>query len=476
MSQQPNNPVSLKKGVEVTITIDDAAYKGKGVGRINNIPIFVKNTAPGDTVKAVIIRKKKKFREARLLEVLEPSDLRIEPECQHATNCGGCSWQHVDYQTQLAFKTQHVTDHLERIGKLENPPVEHALGSPSAFGYRNKMEYSFGDRRWLTPEEIASGESIEDRGFAAGMHAPGRFDKIIDLHECYLQEQISFQLLDELRAYALEHDLPAYNPVKHTGFLRNLMIRTSHHTDDVMVNVVTNAEDDELMQQITDHLRDKFPAITTVVNNVNDTKSPTSQGRIEKVFYGPGYIVDGIGDLRFNIHPNAFFQTNTAQAERLYEVARDFADIQDGDLIYDLYCGVGTLTLYLAEKASKVVGLEINPVAIENAKKNKSDNGIDNCEFVLGDMRNTFNEELLGKYGKPDILITDPPRAGMHPDVVEQLKELKVDRFVYISCNSSTMARDIQMLSDVYKVDKIQPVDMFPQTYHIETVAKLSLR
>jgi len=473
MSEQP---ISLKKGSEVTFTIDDAAYQGKGVGRINNIPIFVKNTAPGDVVKAMIIKKKKKFREAKLIEVLEPSSKRITPTCKHATVCGGCNWQHVDYQTQLEFKRQHVADHITRIGKLPDVPVLSTLPSTNELHYRNKMEYSFGDRRWLTREEIQADEHIDDKGFAAGMHAPGRFDKILNLDECYLQEEISFKLLALVRDYAIEHGIEAYNPYKHVGFLRNLVVRTSHHTDDIMVNIVTNRDDDELVKKIGDHILEHFPEVTTIVNNVNDTKSPVAEGRIEKIVFGPGYITDSIGPFRFQIHANAFFQTNTLQAERLYEVGRNFAEISEDDLVYDLYCGVGTLTLFLSEQAKHVVGIEFNPVAIKNAEKNKLDNNVENVSFVTGDMKDTFNKEMLEKFGKPDVLITDPPRAGMHPDVIEELKELKVKRIVYISCNSSTQARDLEMLSDLYDVEEVKPVDMFPQTYHVESVAKLTLK
>jgi len=337
------------------------------------------------------------------------------------------------------------------------------------------MDFSFVDRRWLTNEEIQSDEHIPSEGFFGGMHAPGRFDRILHLNECYLMEYYAYEMLEFTRNFALNHELEPYNPVKHTGFLRNLMIRNSFHTNDLMVNLVTNSENEEIVELWKSEILQKFPFITTITQNVNDTNSPISVGRYEKVLFGPGYIRDSIGEYQFNIHPNAFFQTNTKQAEILYETALKFADIKEGDLVYDLYCGVGTLTLYLSKKASKVVGIELNPVAITNARQNAEFNKVSNVEFELGDMKDTFNEPILAKYGKPDVIVTDPPRAGMHPDVVKQLMELKAKKIVYVSCNSSTMARDLSVLKSVYHVNQIQPVDMFPQTYHIESVAELTL-
>lgn len=350
------------------------------------------------------------------------------------------------------------------------------MGSESEFYYRNKMEYSFSNRRWLTREEINRDEFVDDSGFAAGMHAPGRFDKILNLNECHLQREESFEILDFVRNYCIEHDIPPFDAMKHEGFMRHLMIRNSFHTDDFMVNLVTYQDDQELIKKLSDELLEKFPVITTIVNNINDTKSPTSIGRIEKVIHGPGYIVDKIGDHTFKIHPNAFFQTNTAQAERLYETAREFADLKDGEIVYDLYCGVGTLSLFMSQKAEKVLGIELVDVAVQNAKFNAKENNIGNVSFIKGDMKDVFTQEMVDKFGAPDVLITDPPRAGMHPDVVKRLKELKVPKLVYVSCDSSTMARDLKELAEVYDILEVQPVDMFPQTYHVEAVAKLRLK
>lgn len=467
-------PPSLKKGHVVELEIDQAAFKGKGLAKVNGLAVFVPNTMPGDVVSARIVKKRKNYREAKLLEMIHPSENRITPKCQHAEVCGGCSWQHVPYELQLAYKKEQVEDHIRRIAGLDTP-VHDAIGSEKQFYYRNKMEYSISNKRWLTQEEIKSEEYVDDTGFAAGLHAPGRFDKILNLNECHLQQKESFEILSFVKAFCLEHDIEPFDIFNKEGYLRHVMIRTAHHTDDFMVNLVTFKDEPETMSLLTEALLKAFPFITTVVNNVNDQHNPTSVGRFEKVYHGPGFIVDKIGDLEFEIHPNAFFQTNTAGAERLYQVAADFAEIRQDDVVYDLYCGVGTLSLFLSKKARSVIGIELVDVAIENARNNAQTNGIDNAHFVLGDMKEVFNQEIVDTYGPPDVLITDPPRAGMHPDVVQRLCELKIPRIVYVSCDSSTMARDLKLLSETYTIEQVQPVDMFPQTYHVEAVAQLTL-
>jgi len=468
--------MKLKKGAEVELDIESTAFKGKGIAKVDGLAVFIPNTAPGDRVKARIIKKKKNYREAKLLEVLEPGPNRIEPRCQHAQNCGGCSWQHIDYDYQLQFKKEHVRDHMQRIGGLSDLQINDTIGCDQSYYYRNKMEYSIGHKRWLSREEINRDEFVSDRCFAAGLHAPGRFDKILNLKECHLQDPVSYNILNFVRSWCIEHDVDPYNTIDHEGFMRNVVIRNAYHTDDLMVNLVTYKDDQEIIQQLSDALLDTFSNITTIVNNVNDRKNPTAVGRYEKVIYGPGYITDKIGPYHFNIDANAFFQTNTHQAERLYEVAKDFADIKPNDVIYDLYCGVGTLSLFLSNRAKQVVGIELEEVAIGNARKNAEENGVNNVAFVKGDMKDVFTKKITKEYGNPDCLITDPPRSGMHPDVVQRLNELKVPKLVYVSCDSSTMARDLKELNKVYDILEIQPVDMFPQTYHIETVAKLRLK
>lgn len=466
--------MALKKGQEIELQIVSTAFKGKGVGKADGIAVFVPGTAPGDVIKARITRKKKKFREAKVLEILEPSPLRISPKCSHAPVCGGCTWQHLPYSVQLKEKEQHVRDHMERIAGLDPDIVQPIAGCDDELYYRNKMEYSFGTRRWLSEEEIQRDEFVDDSAFSAGLHAPGRYDKILNLRECHLQPPVSYKLLDFVRSYCIAHQIPAFDVNKNEGFMRHLVVRNSHFTEDLMVNLVTYQDKTEIIQSLSDALLKEFPEITTVVNNVNDQPNPTAIGRFENIIYGPGYITDKIGNHVFKIHANAFFQTNTRQAEKLYSIARIYAGIESGGHLFDLYCGVGTLSLFMADQADKVTGIEIVDVAIENARFNARENGVNNAEFVLGDMKDTFNDDFLNKTGWPDCIITDPPRSGMHPDVVEQLKNLDVPRLVYVSCNPSTMARDLKILKETFRIDRVQPVDMFPQTYHIEAVAQLT--
>lgn len=466
--------MSLKKGQTIELTIESTAFKGKGVAKHEGQAVFISGTAPGDIVEARIIKKKKRFLEARLLNILKPSPDRIQPKCSHANVCGGCTWQHLPYSIQLGHKEQHVRDHIQRIAQIDTEITLPIVPCGDDFYYRNKMEYSFSTRRWLTDEEINSDQFVDDNGFAAGLHAPGRFDKILNLNECHLQNLISFKILDHVRRYCLEHQIPAFDTYTRTGYMRHLMIRNSHHTNDLMVNIVTYQEDKDLIDGLSSSILNSFPEVTTIVNNVNDMPTPTAIGRYETVIFGPGTITDHIGKFSFKVDANAFFQTNTAQAEKLYTIARQLADLKPDDQIYDLYCGVGTLSLFMADAVKKVTGIELVDVAIENARFNATENGVDNCEFVLGDMKDTFNDDFMQKHELPDCIITDPPRAGMHPDVVQKLTELKVPRIVYVSCNPSTMARDLKILKEFYTVDYVQPVDMFPQTYHIEAVTRLT--
>lgn len=468
--------MSIKKGKDVELHIESTAFKGKGVAKLEGQAVFVSNTAPGDIVEARIIKKKKRFLEAKLLKILEPSPIRIQPKCSHANVCGGCTWQHLSYSDQLEQKEQHVKSHIERIAHLDSQIVLPIVPCDSDFYYRNKMEYSFSTRKWLTDEEINSEEFVDDSGFAAGLHAPGRFDKILNLRECHLQDPISFLILDHVRNYCIKNGIEPYDTFTKSGYMRHLMIRNSYHTNDLMVNIVTYTDDEVVIRKLTDSILTEFPKVTTIINNVNDMPNPTAIGRYEHVIYGSGTITDHIGNHSFKVDANAFFQTNTAQAEKLYSIAREFAELKPDHQIFDLYCGVGTLSLFMADAVQKVVGIELVDVAIKNAKYNAELNKVENCEFVLGDMKDTFNDQFMDKYGTPDCIITDPPRSGMHPDVVKKLCELNVPRLVYVSCNPSTMARDLKILNQYYTVDQVQPVDMFPQTYHIEAVSRLTRR
>ncbi len=478
--------MSLKRGEEAVVEVEAAAFKGKGVARHNGMAIFIPGAVPGDRVKVRITKRKKSYREARILEMLDPSEDRIKPRCRHASTCGGCTWQQLPYEKQLEYKEQQVRDHMERIGKLDPSIVETIIGCDEEFYYRNKMEYSFGTRRWLSRDEIEKDEYVDDKGFAAGLHAPGRFDKILDLQECHLQHPVSFRILDQVRSWCIENGVPAYDTKAHSGFMRHLVVRTSKANNELMVNLVTNGEDDHIVGKLASHLLNHFSEITTILNNINDQRNPTAIGHTEKVLSGSGYITDSIGPWSFRISANSFFQTNTSQAGKLYKIARSFClddemsskeiGSQPKKLIYDLYCGVGSISLYLSDIAKKVVGIELSDVAVDNARINALLNETENVHFLTGDMKDTLNDELINQHGMPDCLVTDPPRAGMHPDVVDRICRLKLPRVVYVSCNPSTQARDLKTLSEVYQVDQVQPVDMFPQTWHIESVARLSLK
>ncbi len=475
MNQQ-QQPSPVKKGRELELDITAAAFEGKGLGKVEDYAVFVKNTAPGDRVRVRIIRKKKKYAEGILLELLTPSPDRITPKCRHAGVCGGCTWQHIPYERELAYKSGHVADHFQRIGGFRDLDTRPVIGAPEQFYYRNKMEYTFGDRRWLTDSEVQSEEPIPDKDFALGLHVPGRYDRILNLEECHLQHPVSFRLLDAVRSYALTHDIPPYNTHKHNGYLRHLVIRNAMHTDDLMVNLVTRTDGPDIIQPLAGHLLETFPEITTLINTINDTRSPTSEGRYKNVLHGPGYIHEHLGTYRFRVDPGTFFQTNTHQAEALYDVVLGALGREKVPTIFDLYCGVGTLTLFVSQKAKKMVGIELNADAIEKARENAADNNVTHVDFEQGDMKDIFNDELIERHGRPDVIITDPPRAGMHEDVIDQIKKLSPRKVIYVSCNSATQARDVSLLSDLYKVDSVQPVDMFPRTYHIESVAVLTLR
>ncbi len=476
-----NPSLPVKKGQELVLDITTAAFEGKGLGRVGDYAVFVKNTAPGDRAQVRIVRKRKKFAEGVLLEILKPSPDRITPKCRHANVCGGCTWQHVPYDRELDFKSSHVADHFQRIGGFHNVHIKPAMGAPEPYYYRNKMEYTFGDRRWLTDEEVKSGEEIPDRDFALGLHVPGRYDRILNLEECHLQDPVSYRILDSVREYALANRIPPYNTHRHTGFLRNLIIRNAVHTGDLMVNLVTSSDDENIISPLSDYLLQLFPEITTVIHTINDTRSPSSEGRYQKVVHGPGCIHEHLGKYRFRIDPNTFFQTNTRQAEALYDVVFDSLRTWrnrrgNGDIpvVYDLYCGVGTLSIYLSELASRLVGTEIHAGAVEKARENARYNDVSHAVFEQGDMKDIFNDALIARHGRPDVVVTDPPRAGMHESVIDQLLVMQPEMILYVSCNSATQARDAAALARHYRVERVQPVDMFPRTYHIESVAVLT--
>ena len=461
-----------KRGAEIEIDLEKFADRGKSLARLGGYVVFVKGAVPGDRVRAKVFKRKKTYAEARLLEVLRPSTLRTPPRCFYFGTCGGCTWQHVDYAAQLEAKRQSVAEALTHQGGLQDVAVRPALGAEATYFYRNKMEFSFSTDRWLTPEEIATGKTF-DTDFALGLHVPGNFYKVLDLQECHLQSELSVRLVNGVRAFAKEQGWTPWDIRRHTGFLRHLVIRQGTHTGDVLVNLVTSAHDAARMETLAEHLQRAFPEVTTLVNTINTGVAQTAYGEALHTIYGPGMIYDTIGPYRFEIAPNAFFQTNTRQAERLYEVARDFAALRPEDVCYDLYCGAGTLSLFVSSHVRRVVGVELVEEAVANARANAEANGVTNCTFYAGDMLRLFNASFVQAQGRPDVLLVDPPRAGLHPKVVERIARLRPERFVYVSCNPQTQARDLKLLGDAYRVEAVQPVDLFPHTHHTENVVGL---
>ncbi len=465
--------MSIKKNQIHQLRIEQAAFEGKGVGFLEGMATFVKNTAPGDVVKVEIRKLKKNYCEAELQQIISPSLLRTEPRCRHAAVCGGCAWQHLQYSEQLKTKSDQVREHLRRIGGFRDIEVLPCMEAENTYYYRNKMEYSFGPRCWLPEKERKFDRKTKLPHCPGGLHPPGKFNFILNLEECYLQRPPSFQILQWLRDYAEKHGLPPYNSRHKEGYLRNLIVRNGINTDDIMVNIVTNLDEPAVFEPLADSLRHQFPVVTTIVNNINDTSSPAAVGRYEKIYFGDGYITEKLGEFNFRIESNTFFQPNPEQARKLYEKTLELAAPKPQDRIYDLYCGTGALSLFLAEKAASVTGIEINPLAVNKAEENAALNQVPNCRFITGDIKDILPRTNIEPSEGPDILIADPPRGGMHPQVVKTIKQKGPDRFIYISCNSSTLARDLKSLAAVYRPVTAQPIDMFPQTYHIETVVKL---
>ncbi len=468
-------PQRPKKGATLDLTIEKFADRGKSLARLNGYVVFVAGAVPGDMVRAKLFKRRRGFGEARLLDVLEPSPLRTEPRCEYFSGCGGCKWQHVDYTAQLDAKRQSVAEALAHTGGFEDIEVRPTMGADDIYYYRNKMEFSFSAQRWLTDWEIASGEDF-DRDFALGLHVPGRFDKVLDLKACYLQSEWSARLVNATRDFAQERGWTPWDVHKKVGYLRHLVLRTPEHIDEKMVNLVTNGHDEERIAAYAAFLQAEFPEATTLINTINTGVAQTSYGEAMHTIFGSGVVHDRIGEHTFEIAPNAFFQTNTRQAEKLYAIAAKFAELQPDDLVYDLYCGAGTISLFIAEQVREVVGVELVEEAVQNAKANAAANGVDNCTFVTGDMLKLFTPDFVEAQGKPDVLIVDPPRAGLHPKVVDQIGSLKPERFVYVSCNPQSQARDLSYLKDQYRIEAVQPVDLFPHTHHVENVISLRAR
>ncbi len=482
--------MNTKKGDIVELQIEKYAFEGKGIAKVSknellglqeengnekNYVVFVQGSYPGDTVKARLLKIKNSYAEALAINILSPSKDRVKANCKFFGTCGGCKQQDLNYETQAKYKQKQVEEIFNKLGGFTDLKIEKIIPSQNVFYYRNKMEFSFSEKRWLTKDEI-SNEGILDRDFSLGLHIPRIFDKVLDVDECFLQSEISNKILNFTRDFFKKKNTSIYSTKTHMGFLRNLVIRQSFHTNDLMVNLVTSEENDDLVNEYSDELRKEIPEVTTVINNINKKFAAVAVGDYEKVIYGPGFIYDEIGKRKFRISANSFFQTNTLQAEKLYQTALDFADLKGNEIIYDLYSGAGTIAIYVSDKAKQVYAFESVESAIADAYVNAELNIITNVNFFTADLYKSFLPIVeKNKLSKPDVMIIDPPRSGMHPTTVNDVINLSPEKIVYVSCNPTTQVRDIKLMVEAgYKLIKIRPVDMFPHTYHIENVALLT--
>jgi len=456
------------------LVITEMSSEGMGIARIEGKVIFAEKAVPGDVVDVEVRKSKKSFTEGVIAELKTVSPLRIKEECQHFGVCGGCKWQHISYPEQLKFKKKIVADAFERIGKIDFPQMPDVLGCERNFFYRNKLEFAFTDRRWLTETEIKSGATYEHRN-ALGFHVPGSFSGVIDIEKCWLQADPSNQIRIAVKEFALKNGYTFFNLKDQNGLLRNLMIRTTS-TGEILVLIAFYESDEEKIDALLKYVNETFPQITSLQYVINGKRNDTIYDLEPKVYKGNAYIIEQLGNYRFKIGTKSFFQTNSVQAKVLYDITKDFAALKSDDVVYDLYTGVGSIALYVSDSCKRVVGVELIEAAIADAKENAKLNLVDNCTFYAGDMRMVLKPEFIATNGKPDVVITDPPRAGMHEDVVKMLLQLEAPKIVYVSCNPATQARDLQLLSEKYEVVRVQPVDMFPHTTHIENVAELRLK
>jgi 23S rRNA (uracil1939-C5)-methyltransferase len=464
-----------RKQVFENVEVLDAAAKGKTIGKApDGKVIFLSNAVPGDVVDVQTFKKRKAYYEGKATVFHKLSDKRAEPACEHFGTCGGCKWQNMGYEHQLFYKQKEVTNNLTRIGHLELPEVTPILGAEKQYFYRNKMEFSFSDSRWLTQEEVQSDKDLGDRN-ALGFHIPGMWDKILDLNKCYLQADPSNAIRNAVKQFAIENNLEFFNTRNQTGLLRTMMIRTST-TGEIMVLIQFFKEDKTNREILLNFIAETFPEITSLQYVINGKANDTIYDQEVICYKGKDYIFEEMEGLKFKINAKSFYQTNSEQAYALYKITRQFANLTGNELVYDLYTGTGTIAQFVAKQAKKVVGVESVPDAITAAKENAQLNAINNVEFYVGDMKHVFNDEFIKAHGQPDVIITDPPRDGMHKDVVQQILNIAPKRVVYVSCNSATQARDLALMDADYKVIKTQAVDMFPQTFHVENVVLLEKR
>ncbi|MBS3758263.1 MAG: 23S rRNA (uracil(1939)-C(5))-methyltransferase RlmD [Desulfobacterales bacterium] len=460
----------IKKGQDIELAITDLAFGGRGIAKVDGFTVFVDQAVPEDRVMARIYKRKKSYAEARVVSLISPSPYRIDPPCPYNGWCGGCKWQFLDYEKQLEYKRRHVSESLAHIGGLKDVPIPATRASDRVFHYRNKMEFSCADRRWLLPEEM--GDPAIDVSFALGLHVPGTYHKVLDIDRCLLQPETGNLILNDAKRYMKNSGLPAYGLKTHEGFWRFLMLRHSVAYDQWLVNIVTASEALPSVQPLAEALIEKYPGVVSVVNNITARKSGVATGEYEVPLAGEVCLKERIGPFEFEVSANSFFQTNTRGAEILYQTVKRYADLSGVETVLDLYSGTGTIPIWLSDAAKSIIGIEIVSGAVLDAEKNCRYNGVTNCTFLTGDISQRISD--LKK--SPEVMIIDPPRPGMHKDVVKKVLEIRPARIVYVSCNPATLARDLEMLSENYGVVEVQPVDMFPHTFHIEAVAKLEKR
>lgn len=456
------------------VTITDVAAEGKAMARVEDVVVFTQYAVPGDVVDVQVTKKKRNYMEGRVIGFHAYGEKRCEAACAHYGVCGGCKWQILPYEEQLRYKQQQVVDSLVRLGHVELPEVSAIIGSEKRYFYRNKLEYTFSNRRWLSAEDMQR-EHTREELYGVGFHIPGMFDKVLDIEKCWLQDDISNRIRNEVRRYALERGLSFFDLRNQEGLLRTLMVRTTS-TGELMVVVVFFYEDEAVRCALLRHLTEVFPEITSLLYVINGKCNDTITDQEVRVFHGSEAVYEEMEGLRFKIGAKSFYQTNSEQAYELYKVARDFAGLTGDELVYDLYTGTGTIANFVSRRARQVVGIEYVPEAIEDARVNSEINGIGNTLFYAGDMKDILTDDFIGRHGRPDVIITDPPRAGMHEDVVNVILNAAPRTIVYVSCNPATQARDLQLLDRKYRVVAVQPVDMFPHTHHVENVVKLVLR
>ena len=471
--------MKLRKKAELELDIEKIAYGGQGVARVDGFVVFVRNVLPGQRVLAKIVKKRASYAEAVCLEVLKESPWKAEPRCRHFGTCGGCLWQNLDYGKQLEIKTEQVRESVSRIGSVSDCEFLPTIPSPSIYHYRNKLEFTFGPRRWLLPEEIESNKLVRPKDFALGFHAKGRWEKVVDISECWLQAPETNKIIEVVRDISSGSGLRAYDTLSHQGFWRFLVIRHSKTNGDFLVNLITTAlrsdQQRDAIERITDRLKKECGFVSSLVHSVSDKKAQIAYGDTSVPVYGPGKIKETLGDVTFTFSVNSFFQTNTEGTKRLYDEIVKFMRPEGHETVWDLYCGAGTISIYVASKVKRVLGIELLPEAIKDAERNCAENGVSNCIFLSGDLKEIAAnfQQLARRYGKPDVIITDPPRAGMHKDVVNGLLEIEAPRIIAVSCNPTTFSRDVKILSEKYRLIKLRVVDLFPHTTHMETVALL---